>query len=128
MPYCNQKCIEEEAKQFYMDRMDEYYQSCYDTMIFDGKFTVFSSLCSHVYRVQSLERPNSPKTFSKTLSFFQTVMGMKQKHMETKFAAVDHLRKKSIEMANTWKLEKDLNDEYNNYVYRLKTTRNSFSD
>lgn len=55
-------------------------------------------------------------------------MDMKQKHMEYKFEAVDHLRKKSIEMANTWRLEKDLNDEYNNYVYRLKTTRNSFSD
>lgn len=55
-------------------------------------------------------------------------MDMKQKHMETKFQAVDHLRKNSTEMANTWKLEKDLNDEYQNYVYRLKTTRNSFSD
>jgi len=30
---------------------------------------------------------------------------MKQKHMEFKFEAVDHLRKKSIGMmANTWKL------------------------
>ena len=36
---------------------------------------------------------------------------MKKKHMKYKFEAVDHLRTKSIEMANTWKLEKDLNDE-----------------
>lgn len=55
-------------------------------------------------------------------------MDMKQKHMEYKFEAVDHLRKKSIEMANTWKLEKDLNEEYMNYAARLKKTRNSFSD
>jgi len=87
----NQRCIEDEARSFYMNKMDDYYKNCYNTMIFD-------------------------------------VMDMKKKHMEYKFEAVDHLRKNSIEMANTWKLEKDLSDEYLNYVYRLKTTRNSFSD
>lgn len=44
MPYCNQKCIEEEAKQYYIDQMDDYYQNCYNTMVFDGKFTPFSPL------------------------------------------------------------------------------------
>ena len=37
MPYCNQRCIEEEAKQFYISKMDDYYKDCYNTMIFDGK-------------------------------------------------------------------------------------------
>lgn len=91
MPHCNQRSIEEEAKNFYMQKMDDYYNNCYNTMIFN-------------------------------------VMDMKQKHMEYKFEAVDHLRKKSIEMANTWKLEKDLNEEYVNYAQRLKKTRNSFSE
>jgi len=69
---------------------------------------------------------NYYKNAYKTMIF--DVMDMKKKHMEYKFEAVDHLRKNSTVMANTWKLEKDLNDEYLNYVYRLKTTRNSFSD
>lgn len=39
MPYCNQRCIEEEAKQYYINKMDDYYKDCYNTMIFDGEFT-----------------------------------------------------------------------------------------
>lgn len=39
MPNCSQRCIEEEAKQFYINKMDDYYKNCHDTMIFDGKFT-----------------------------------------------------------------------------------------
>lgn len=38
MPQCNQRCIEEEAKNFYIQKMDDYYQNCYNTMMFNGKF------------------------------------------------------------------------------------------
>lgn len=52
---------------------------------------------------------------------------MKQKHVELRFEAVGILRKKSEQMANTWKLERDINEQYSFFMARLRK-RNSLSN
>jgi len=55
------------------------------------------------------------------------MFGVRQKHVELRFEAIDILRKKSQQRANTWKLERDINEHYILYLDRLRR-RNSFSD
>ena len=38
MPNCDQKCIEDEAKNFYIQKMDDYYKNCNNKMVFDGNY------------------------------------------------------------------------------------------
>jgi hypothetical protein len=90
MPRDSQRSAEEEARLYYLSKMDDYVSNN------------FEELCSNMFEV-------------------------KQKHVELRFKAMDILRKKSAQRANTWKLERDINEHYSLYMNRLRK-RNSFSN
>lgn len=89
MPRDSQRSAEEEARRYYLNKMNDYVSNN------------FEELCSNMFEV-------------------------KQKHFEFRFEAMDILRKKSTERANTWKLERDIDEHYSTYMSRLRK-RNSFS-
>lgn len=92
MPREMQRSAEEEARLYYLRKMEDYVSNNFD------------ELCNNMF-------------------------GVREKHVELRFEAVDILRKKSLgsHLANTWKLERDINEHYVLYLDRLRK-RNSFSE